>query len=83
VCGDSESSERLYTTGWRIFRLPSVWILVTVVIVVVLVEVLVVVVWGKKFFSMEIYCGWVSEIGFIRFVIVLLPILVPRQVSLN
>jgi hypothetical protein len=56
-----------------------------VVVVVVLVEVLVVVVvvCGKKFFSMKIYCGWVSEIGFIRFVIVFLPILVPRHVSLS
>ncbi len=59
-----------------------------VLVVVVLVEVLVVVVvvvvvCGKKFFSMEIYCGWVSEIGFIRLVIVFLPILVPRHVSLS
>jgi hypothetical protein len=61
-----------------------VTVVVVVVVVVVLVEVLVVVVvCGKKIFLMEIYCGWVSEIGFIRFVIVFLPILVlvPRQVS--
>jgi hypothetical protein len=56
---------------------------VVVVVVVVLVEVLVVVVCGKKIFSMEIYCGWLSEIGFIRFVTVFLPILVPRHVSLS
>lgn len=55
-----------------------------VVVVLVLVEVLVVVVvCGKKFFSMEICCGWVSEIGLTRFVIVFLPILVPRHVSLS
>jgi hypothetical protein len=53
------------------------------VVVVVVVEVLVVVVCGKKIFSMEIYCGWLSEIGFIRFVTVFLPILVPRHVSLS
>jgi hypothetical protein len=58
-------------------------VLVVVVLVEVLVVVVVVVVCGKKFFSMEIYCGWVSEIGFIRFVIVFLPILVPRHVSLS
>jgi hypothetical protein len=60
-----------------------VTVVVVVVIVVVLVEVLVVVVRGKKFFSMEIYCGWLSEIFFIRFVIVFLSILVPRHVSLS
>jgi len=55
---------------------------VVVVVVVVVVEVLVVVC-GKEIFSMEIYCGWLSEIGFIRFVIVFLPILLPRHVSLS